>query len=112
MPLILGTLLAFCGVFVPYQIMPDFWKYWLYYLDVFTYIMGAILWFVLWDVPIICKPNELTTFDPPGGQTCGAYLETYLTEYNPVQISSTPTRHQAVRSAHTPAAQITSPQET
>jgi ABC-type multidrug transport system permease subunit len=83
MPLILGTLLAFCGVFVPYQAMPDFWKYWIYYLDVFNYIMGAILWFVLWDVPINCKPSELAKFDPPGGQTCGAYLETFLTGYNP-----------------------------
>jgi ATP-binding cassette subfamily G (WHITE) protein 2 (SNQ2) len=36
-PLLLGTLLSFCGVFVPYSEMPVYWKYWLYYLDVFTY---------------------------------------------------------------------------
>jgi ABC-type multidrug transport system permease subunit len=45
--------------------------------------MGSILWFVLWDQPVNCRPDELTNFDPPSGQTCGAYLETFLTQYNP-----------------------------
>jgi ATP-binding cassette subfamily G (WHITE) protein 2 (SNQ2) len=27
--------------------------------------------------------DELTNFDPPIGQTCGQYLETFLTKYNP-----------------------------
>jgi ATP-binding cassette subfamily G (WHITE) protein 2 (SNQ2) len=83
MPLILGTLLSFCGVFVPYNAITTFWRYWLYYLDVFTYIMGSILWFILWDKPIVCRPDELATFDPPSGQSCAAYLETFLTQYNP-----------------------------
>jgi ATP-binding cassette subfamily G (WHITE) protein 2 (SNQ2) len=82
-PLILGTLLSFAGVFVPYSAIPEFWRYWLTYLDVFTYIMGSILWFVLWDKPVNCRPGELTDFDPPQGQTCGAYLDQFLTQYNP-----------------------------
>ena len=82
-PLILGTLLAFSGVFVPYSAMQDFWKYWLYYLDVFRYIINSILWFVLWDQPVVCSADELTNFDPPQGQTCQSYLNTYLTQYNP-----------------------------
>ncbi|KAJ9095227.1 hypothetical protein QFC20_006704 [Naganishia adeliensis] len=82
-PLLLGTLLSFAGVFVPYSAIPAFWRYWLYYLDVFTYVMGSILWFVMWDQPVNCRPNELATFNPPDGQTCGAYLNSYVTTVNP-----------------------------
>lgn len=82
-PLILGTLLSFCGVFVPYTAIPNFWKYWLYYLDVFTYIMGSMLWFVIWDEPVTCRPEQLARFDPPQGMTCAAYLEPYMTTVNP-----------------------------
>lgn len=63
--------------------MQDFWKYWLYYLDVFRYILNSILWFVLWDQPVVCRADELTNFDPPTGETCQSYLNTYLTQYNP-----------------------------
>jgi len=86
--------------------MPVFWKYWLYYVDVFTYsssasrypsraridadlpldistVVGGLLWFVTWDKPVVCTLEELTDFDPPSGQTCGQYLETFLTKYNP-----------------------------
>ena len=36
LPLILGTLLGFSGVLVPYQAIQAFWRYWLYYLNVST----------------------------------------------------------------------------
>ncbi|KAL8276801.1 hypothetical protein RQP46_010806 [Phenoliferia psychrophenolica] len=31
-PLIIGTLVAFAGVLVPYQAITSFWRYWMYYL--------------------------------------------------------------------------------
>jgi ABC-type multidrug transport system permease subunit len=70
-----------CSYFV--LAIPAFWRYWLYYLDVFTYVMGSILWFVMWDQPVNCRANELATFNPPDGQTCGAYLNSYMTTVNP-----------------------------
>jgi ABC-type multidrug transport system permease subunit len=78
-PLLIGCgLISFCGVVVPYTAMQPFWKYWLYYLDPFHYLVGGLLGTILWDVQVKCKPEELTTFDPPLGQTCGGYMADFL----------------------------------
>lgn len=45
--------------------------------------MGSILWFVMWDQPVNCRPEELATFDPPASMTCGSYLDSYMTTVNP-----------------------------
>jgi hypothetical protein len=34
MPIILGTLVSFSGVLVPYAAITPFWRYWLYYINV------------------------------------------------------------------------------
>jgi ATP-binding cassette subfamily G (WHITE) protein 2 (SNQ2) len=52
-------------------------------LNPFTYIMGCLLWFTMWDQPVNCRPEELATFDPPNSLTCGAYLDSYMTNVNP-----------------------------
>jgi ABC-type multidrug transport system permease subunit len=31
-PLLIGTLVSFCGVLVPYAQIQEFWRYWIYYL--------------------------------------------------------------------------------
>ena len=78
-PLLLGCgLVSFCGVVVPYAAMPAFWKYWLYYLDPFKYLVGGLLGTLLWDVTVQCKPDEFTSFNPPAGQTCGEYMADFL----------------------------------
>ncbi|KAK4038643.1 ABC-2 type transporter-domain-containing protein [Parachaetomium inaequale] len=78
-PLLLGCgLISFCGVVVPYTAMQPFWKYWLYYLDPFNYLIGGLLGTIVWDVQVKCKPKEFTSFDPPAGQTCGAYMADFL----------------------------------
>jgi ABC-type multidrug transport system permease subunit len=28
--------------------------------------------------PVVCSSSEVSVFDPPAGQTCGAYLEDYI----------------------------------
>lgn len=78
-PLALGILISFCGVLVPYAQLQAFWRYWIYYLNPFTYLMGAMLTFVLWDQEVTCKPSELAVFDTPSGETCQTYLSDYLT---------------------------------
>lgn len=77
-PLLIGTLVSFCGVLVPYAQITAFWRYWMYYLNPFNYLMGALLVFVDFDKPIRCKESEFAIFNPPDGQTCAAYLAPYL----------------------------------
>ncbi|GAB7334975.1 hypothetical protein MBLNU13_g06844t1 [Cladosporium sp. NU13] len=77
-PLLIGTLVSFCGVLVPYAQIQEFWRYWLYWLNPFNYLMGALLTFVDFDREIKCKESEFAIFNPPQGQSCGEYLAAYL----------------------------------
>ncbi|KAK4183343.1 ABC-2 type transporter-domain-containing protein [Podospora australis] len=77
-PFVIGLLVSFCGVLVPYAQIQVFWKYWLYWLNPFNYLMGSLLTFTTWDWEINCTPHELAYFDPPNGSTCGFYLSSYL----------------------------------
>lgn len=78
-PLLIGMLVSFCGVLVPYGQITAFWRYWMYYLNPFNYLMGSMLVFTLWGKDLECDKNEFATFDPPNGSTCADYLEGYLT---------------------------------
>ncbi|KAF7718846.1 ABC-2 type transporter / CDR ABC transporter family protein [Penicillium ucsense] len=78
-PVLLGAgLVSFCGVVVPYSQMQPFWRYWMYYLDPFTYLVGGLLGEILWDVKVECEPSEYVTFSAPSGQTCGEYMSDFL----------------------------------
>ncbi|PHH61101.1 hypothetical protein CDD81_763 [Ophiocordyceps australis] len=77
-PLLLGTLVSFCGVLVPYAQIEAFWRYWMYYLNPFNYLMGSMLVFGLWGKEVRCREQEYAVFDPPNGSTCGQYLGGYL----------------------------------
>jgi ABC-type multidrug transport system permease subunit len=78
-PLLIGCgLISFCGVVVPYTAMQPFWKYWIYWLDPFYYLVGGLLGPVVWDVQVKCKPQEFTSFDPPAGQNCAEYMADFL----------------------------------
>ena len=78
-PVLIGAgLVSFCGVVVPYSQMQPFWRYLIYYLDPFTYLVGGLLGEVLWDVQVKCEPSEFVTFSAPSGQTCGEYMADFL----------------------------------
>lgn len=77
-PLLIGTLVSFCGVLVPYAQIQAFWRYWIYWLNPFNYLMGSLLVFVDWGRPIQCKESEFAIFNPPQGQSCADYLAPYL----------------------------------
>lgn len=77
-PVILGTLIIFCGVLVPYAEIQAFWRYWIYYINPFNYLVGSLLVFNLWDVDVNCAKSEFALFDPPNGTTCSEYLADYL----------------------------------
>ncbi|KAJ0423003.1 ABC-2 type transporter-domain-containing protein [Aspergillus carlsbadensis] len=77
-PLVITTLVSFCGVMIPYSQIVPFWRYWMYYIDPFNYLMSSLLIFTTWDKPINCTPSELALFSPAPNQTCGEYLDIYL----------------------------------
>ncbi|CAO2652590.1 Nn.00g008730.m01.CDS01 [Neocucurbitaria sp. VM-36] len=77
-PLLIGTLVSFCGVLVPYAQIQAFWRYWMYYLNPFNYLMGALLIFADYDWDVQCTEAEFAKFNPPDGQTCAQYLEAWL----------------------------------
>jgi ATP-binding cassette subfamily G (WHITE) protein 2 (SNQ2) len=77
-PVLIGTLVSFCGVLVPYSQITAFWRYWMYYLNPFNYLMGSILTFTVFDAEVTCSDQEFALFDPPTGNTCGEYLSDYM----------------------------------
>ncbi|WWC85443.1 uncharacterized protein L201_000306 [Kwoniella dendrophila CBS 6074] len=81
-PLLIGVLVSFCGVLVPYPQITAFWRYWIYYLNPFNYLIGGLVSRIVWDVDVECAEQEFGVFTPPQGQTCSAYMAEYL-QQNP-----------------------------
>ncbi|KAH8671687.1 ABC-2 type transporter-domain-containing protein [Xylariales sp. PMI_506] len=77
-PFVIGNLVSFCGVLVPYGQLQVFWRYWMYYLNPFNYLMGSLLVFDVWGTDITCADNEFAVFDTPNDTTCAEYLASYL----------------------------------
>ena len=79
MGLILAFLLSFCGVVQPPSLMPGFWTF-MWKASPYTYFVQNLLGIVLHEKPVVCKKKELAFFDPPSGQTCGDYMEEFLSK--------------------------------
>lgn len=98
-PFLIIVFALFCGVAVPRPQIPKFWRAWLYQLDPFTRLIGGMVRSLSSNPPscekkihakknqvvtelggrtVKCTPNELNTFSPPAGQTCGAYMSTFF----------------------------------
>ncbi len=80
-PVIITVLVSFCGVLMPYQAIQEFWRYWIYYLDPFNYLISSILTFTIFDAEVECAAQEFAVFDTPNGTTCQDYLADYLAGY-------------------------------
>ncbi|KAF9885458.1 hypothetical protein FE257_012894 [Aspergillus nanangensis] len=76
-PLIVNSLVLFCGAFVPQPELNVFWKYWFYYLNPFNYVVAGMLTFGIWDAKVTCNADEFAYFDPANG-TCQDYLADYM----------------------------------
>jgi ABC-type multidrug transport system ATPase subunit len=63
----------FNGVVRPYDAIPVFWRYWVYYLLPSTYWIGGVLAATLPGTPVVCAPDEAAYFNPPSGSTCEEY---------------------------------------
>lgn len=67
----------FNGVVQPYNQISVFWRYWMYYVNPYTYWIGGVLAATLDGAPIECSVEEVARFDIPPGQTCLSYARAF-----------------------------------
>ncbi|KAK5133859.1 hypothetical protein LTR08_007190 [Meristemomyces frigidus] len=79
-PLFFLFVVSFCGVVVPYQALPTFWKSWMYWFTPFKYLLEGLLGSVVHGVSIQCDEKELARFRAPPGQTCQSYVGPYVAQ--------------------------------
>jgi ATP-binding cassette subfamily G (WHITE) protein 2 (PDR) len=77
--LMFALTLGFCGVLVTLEELPGFWKF-MYYMSPFTYYVDGFLSNAVANTDVTCAQNEYVVVAPPGGETCGDYLDLYLTK--------------------------------
>ncbi|KAI4195627.1 MAG: hypothetical protein LQ350_007098 [Teloschistes chrysophthalmus] len=85
-PFLVVVFALFCGVTVPKPQLPGFWRSWLYQLDPFTRLVGGMVVTELHDLPIHCKPSELSRFTSPTNTTCGEYMQPFFERGGPGYI--------------------------
>ncbi|KAI1780480.1 ABC-2 type transporter-domain-containing protein [Hypoxylon cercidicola] len=75
-PLFFLFVVSFCGVMVPPEQLPYFWRSWMYYVTPFHYLLEAFLATFIHEQPVNCKPTEFARFQPPndGVSTCLTYV--------------------------------------
>ncbi|TRM65094.1 ABC-2 type transporter-domain-containing protein [Schizophyllum amplum] len=69
--------LLFCGVLATRPTLG--WWIWLNRVSPFTYLVGGMLPVGVANTEVHCSDIEFITVQPPSGQTCGDYLNTYIT---------------------------------
>jgi ABC-type multidrug transport system permease subunit len=69
--------LIFNGVMQPPSALPGFWIF-MYRVSPFTYWVASMASAMLHDRQVTCSDTEISVFQPPAGQTCGAYMQPYL----------------------------------
>ena len=77
--LIFSLTLIFCGVLAGPVALPGFWIF-MYRVSPFTYLIDGMLSTGLANQKIHCSSIELITFNPVGNQTCGDYLQAYISK--------------------------------
>lgn len=69
--------LIFCGVLATPDSLPGFWIF-MYRVSPFTYLVSGMLSTALANTEVVCSDNEYVTFQPISGQTCGEYMDPYI----------------------------------
>jgi ATP-binding cassette subfamily G (WHITE) protein 2 (SNQ2) len=88
---ICAALLSIRVSYVLYNANTDFDVARLYYLDPFTYLIGALLEPVVWDVEVQCKSSELASIPLPSNTTCGDYMAEFLSSAAGYVVDTTST---------------------
>ncbi|EFA76868.1 hypothetical protein PPL_09620 [Heterostelium album PN500] len=76
LPILLFYIFLFCGVQIPYSLLPSFFRF-MYNLNPAKYLLEGIVTTILKPVEVICKPEDLIRFTSPDGQTCEQYTEQF-----------------------------------
>ncbi|XRM43908.1 beta-glucosidase [Aspergillus tubingensis] len=61
------------GDFTTHAYLNDFYRPWLFWIDLMRYFFGASLGSVLHGVAVECFSSDLVVFDAPPGRPCGQY---------------------------------------
>ncbi|KXJ87357.1 brefeldin A resistance protein [Microdochium bolleyi] len=77
-PLFFLFVVSFCGVVVPAQALPEFWRTWMYPLTPFRYLIEAFLGVAIHNLPLRCQQNEFARFPAPPGLTCESYVGPFI----------------------------------
>ncbi|KAM9905958.1 hypothetical protein OXX79_001855 [Metschnikowia pulcherrima] len=72
-----SVIVSFSGVVQPFFLIPGFWTF-LYKLSPYTYVIQNLVSSLVHGRAVRCSEIEFYVFDPPSGQTCGEYMETFL----------------------------------
>jgi ATP-binding cassette subfamily G (WHITE) protein 2 (PDR) len=74
--LLFSLCLVFCGVLVPLNSLPGFWKF-MNRVSPFTYMVEAMLSVGVANTNVVCSATELIRFNPQG-TTCGEYIAPFI----------------------------------
>lgn len=80
-PFLIIIMSLFCGVTIPKPNLPHFWRVWMYQLNPFTRLVSGLVSNELHDLVVVCKDSEFSVFQPPSGQSCGAYGDEFINFY-------------------------------
>lgn len=75
--LMFSLCLVFCGVLVAGNALPRFWIF-MYRVSPFTYLVEGMLGVGVANTQVTCSDSELLQITAPDGQTCGAYLQQWV----------------------------------
>lgn len=77
--LMFSLTLVFCGVLASPKVFPHFWIF-MYRVSPFTYLVDAMLSVAVADTKVVCARNEYRHFLPKAGQTCGEYMQPWISK--------------------------------
>jgi ATP-binding cassette subfamily G (WHITE) protein 2 (PDR) len=77
--LLFSLCLVFCGVLVPLNSLPGFWKF-MNRVSPFTYLVEGMLSTGVANTNVICSAVEYVSLQPQNGLTCGEYMAPYIAE--------------------------------
>jgi len=77
-PFIISALNLFCGVVMPYASMPGFYRWTLYWIDPYHYIVEGLVTTQLYNLEVRCATAEFNIFQPPAGQSCQTFAAAFL----------------------------------
>ncbi|KAG5650931.1 hypothetical protein H0H81_010506 [Sphagnurus paluster] len=74
--ILFSFVLMFNGVLQPFRQLG--WWRWMYRLSPYTYLIEGLLGQAIGNQEIQCSPVEFVNLEPPSGQTCGQYLDAWI----------------------------------